>query len=425
MEEQNESNFDAGSNGEDAEMYLLKWNSHQNHFANKFSELLDEDEIAFTDVTLACEGQFLQAHRLVLSVCSPFFKNLFKVNSAERGPATVVLANVRYTDLENILHFIYRGQVNVRKEDLNKFLETGEQLQIDGLVGQGQSKNSFKRRFSDGGQVVSRNQGSGSYLVNKTGTASRSSFHGQYKTVTTSGNANASRLASAVTHNNHSHDSIAKKPRISPTSSVARSNHETGTNNSARRASTSAHHNNANSPSSVTADVVSGMETESGAAENSGIKILSVATVNAGYDGQHNDVIEILDYEDDDRADNEVDELYSIVEGADDGGYYGYQSSYQRTHASNQQSRHTDSSFRNTLQARYPSIIDGVHFELISADEKRVAAQCKLCPGEKVIRGSGLTSSNFISHLRAFHKRELEEWREKRKTETTRRRQDI
>ncbi|CAL8099805.1 unnamed protein product [Orchesella dallaii] len=345
MEEQNESNFDAGSNGEDAEMYLLKWNSHQNHFANKFSELLDEDEIAFTDVTLACEGQFLQAHRLVLSVCSPFFKNLFKVNSAERGPATVVLANVRYTDLENILHFIYRGQVNVRKEDLNKFLETGEQLQIDGLVGQGQSKNSFKRRFSDGGQVVSRNQGSGSYLVNKTGTASRSSFHGQYKTVTTSGNANASRLASAVTHNNHSHDSIAKKPRISPTSSVARSNHETGTNNSARRASTSAHHNNANSPSSVTADVVSGMETESGAAENSGIKILSVATVNAGYDGQHNDVIEILDYEDDDRADNEVDELYSIVEGADDGGYYGYQSSYQRTHASNQQSRHTGKTF--------------------------------------------------------------------------------
>lgn len=35
-----------------------------------------------------------------------------------------------------------------------------------------------------------------------------------------------------------------------------------------------------------------------------------------------------------------------------------------------------------------------------SKDEKRVAAQCKLCPGEKVIRGSGLTSSNFISHLR-------------------------
>ncbi len=79
--------------------------------------------------------------------------------------------------------------------------------------------------------------------------------------------------------------------------------------------------------------------------------------------------------------------------------YYYHQSStspYVRSSLnSSQQSR-----LGPQVTARYPSIIDGVHFELISADEKRVAAQCKLCPGEKVIRGSGLTSSNFISHLR-------------------------
>lgn len=31
------------------------------------------------DVTLAAEGKFVQAHKLVLSVCSPYFKSLFKV----------------------------------------------------------------------------------------------------------------------------------------------------------------------------------------------------------------------------------------------------------------------------------------------------------------------------------------------------------
>lgn len=29
------------------------------------------------DVTLAAEGQFVKAHRLVLSVCSPYFRKMF------------------------------------------------------------------------------------------------------------------------------------------------------------------------------------------------------------------------------------------------------------------------------------------------------------------------------------------------------------
>lgn len=79
--EDHDGSFESVQNGgEDAELYLLKWNSHQHHFANKLAELLDEDDLAFADVTLACEGNFFQAHRLVLSVCSPYFKNLFKVS---------------------------------------------------------------------------------------------------------------------------------------------------------------------------------------------------------------------------------------------------------------------------------------------------------------------------------------------------------
>jgi len=163
---------------------------------------------------------------------------------------------------------------------------------------------------------VSRNQGASPYATKKKGNASSRQTHGQYKS--TAGNANAS-LSSNVTHNNHSHDSAVKKPRISPTaSSVARnSNHEmTGTNNSSsRRASTSTHNpHNANSPvagSAASADVASSMDAESGAAD---IKILSVATVNPDYETQQNDVIEILDYEDDDRGDNEIDGTQRLIQ---------------------------------------------------------------------------------------------------------------
>jgi len=57
--------------------YSLRWNSFQAHLTKGMGKLLEEDE--FTDVTLACDGQFLKAHKLILSLCSPYFKRMFKV----------------------------------------------------------------------------------------------------------------------------------------------------------------------------------------------------------------------------------------------------------------------------------------------------------------------------------------------------------
>lgn len=97
---------------------------------------------------------------------------------------------------------------------------------------------------------------------------------------------------------------------------------------------------------------------------------------------------------------------YGDGEGGDESMFYTYHQSspYARSTTSSQQSAGSQQArlvgTGGIATARYPSIIDGVHFDLISADERKVAAQCKLCPGDKVIRGSGLTSSNFISHLR-------------------------
>lgn len=370
----------------------------------------------------------------------------FQVNCAEKGPATIVLANIRYTDLENILHFIYRGQVNVKKEDLNNFLETGEQLQIDGLVGQGQSKqgsSAVKRRFSEGGQVLGRasaqQHGHGSHLVNRGGHRGSTQPHQtQYKIV--AGNTSRMSSASSGSQNNHSNhtENHVKKARISPTISSASvvKAESVIANASARRPSTSSSvlQNSTTSPSHAAAGKSEEVDHE--VCENNGIKILAVASINsasgnAGYDAQGNDVFEILDYEDDDRPENDMEGMMhsvfrfqplniavclnckivkfngftdselmgSYCEGGEDGLYYAYQQS-SPTYGRTPNSQGFSLPSRPLVSARYPSIIDGVHFDLISADEKRVAAQCKLCPGEKIIRGSGLTSSNFISHLR-------------------------
>lgn len=59
--------------------YSLNWNSQKSHIFEGLKNLVGQDDILLTDVTLACDGEYIQAHKLVLSLCSSFFKDLFKV----------------------------------------------------------------------------------------------------------------------------------------------------------------------------------------------------------------------------------------------------------------------------------------------------------------------------------------------------------
>jgi hypothetical protein len=55
----------------------------------------------FTDVTLATEGDQFQAHKLVLSACSPYFRQLFLANPCKHP---IVFLKVRLSCLGNRTH---------------------------------------------------------------------------------------------------------------------------------------------------------------------------------------------------------------------------------------------------------------------------------------------------------------------------------
>lgn len=95
-----------------------------------FNQLLDDQ--SFCDVTLAVEGTHLKAHKMVLSACSTYFKELFVTNPCKHP--IVILKDMRFDDLKAIINFMYSGEVNVSQNQLGALLKTAEVLKVKGLT---------------------------------------------------------------------------------------------------------------------------------------------------------------------------------------------------------------------------------------------------------------------------------------------------
>ena len=118
------------------EKFCLRWNDFESNISVAFSELREEKD--FFDVTLVCNEDQIQAHKVILSACSPFFRSILKRNP--HAHPLIYLKGVKLSNLQSALDFIYRGEANVAKEDLNSFLAVAEDLKIKGLTGN-QSSN--------------------------------------------------------------------------------------------------------------------------------------------------------------------------------------------------------------------------------------------------------------------------------------------
>lgn len=57
---------------EDDQQFCLRWNNHQSTLIQNFDTLLESGTLV--DCTLAAEGKYLKAHKVVLSACSPYFE---------------------------------------------------------------------------------------------------------------------------------------------------------------------------------------------------------------------------------------------------------------------------------------------------------------------------------------------------------------
>ncbi|KAJ0183636.1 hypothetical protein K1T71_000059 [Dendrolimus kikuchii] len=117
------------SNGS-PQAFCLKWNNYQSNLTNSFDQLLQTQ--LFVDVTIACDGQSLKAHKVVLSACSPYFQSLFMDNPCQHP--IIIMRDTKYCDLKAAIDFMYRGEINVSQEQIPALLKVAETLKIRGLT---------------------------------------------------------------------------------------------------------------------------------------------------------------------------------------------------------------------------------------------------------------------------------------------------
>lgn len=88
----------------------------------------------FVDVTLACDGHQVHAHRLVLAACSSYFESLLSENPCKH-PIIILPKDIKLWEIHALVDFMYKGQVNVSQAGLPQLLKCAETLQIRGLCG--------------------------------------------------------------------------------------------------------------------------------------------------------------------------------------------------------------------------------------------------------------------------------------------------
>ena len=111
------------------ETFCLRLNEFEDVIKSCWQELQIEND--FCDITLACEDKQIKTHKFVISAFSPILRNILKLH--QNPHPLIYLRTVKYINLQNLITFMYQGEVNVAEEDLPSFVEAAEDFNIRGL----------------------------------------------------------------------------------------------------------------------------------------------------------------------------------------------------------------------------------------------------------------------------------------------------
>ena len=113
------------------EKFSLKWNDFHSNVSKSFRLFRSEEYLH--DVRLMTEDYHeVSAHRLVLSACSKYFRNIFK--NSKKQDTLICLDGINSADLQNVFDYIYLGEAHICQDKLDRFLNVAERLKLEGLI---------------------------------------------------------------------------------------------------------------------------------------------------------------------------------------------------------------------------------------------------------------------------------------------------
>jgi len=136
-----------------SEHFCLKWNNYRPNLTSAFKSLREGED--FVDVTLSADGINLKAHKVVLSACSNYFRDLLKGISTWQHPV-LFLRDIPLIDLSLVLEFVYVGEVSVSQDNLQSFLKTAGLLRIKGLA-EDEDETDYKTMSRGAAAAADRN----------------------------------------------------------------------------------------------------------------------------------------------------------------------------------------------------------------------------------------------------------------------------
>lgn len=112
------------------EQFNIRWNNYTSVLQNVFRKLLEGEQ--FVDVTLACEGQSIKCHRVILSACSTYFDRILSDNPTSN--LVIYLKDMKFWELRALVTFMYNGEVSISQQKLPHLCKAAEALKVKGLA---------------------------------------------------------------------------------------------------------------------------------------------------------------------------------------------------------------------------------------------------------------------------------------------------